>query len=86
MIVFNKQEKEEKTDKEQVMDMIGDMGVRVREEGTCGKKEGDGLAKPITVGFKSEYDKWTVLRNKSDLREMNVYKKVFRAGCVESGT
>ena len=30
--------------------------------------------------------KWTVLRNKSDLWEKNVYKKVFRAGCVERGT
>ena len=26
------QEKEEKTDREKVLDMIGDMGVRVREE------------------------------------------------------
>ena len=32
IIVFNMQEKEEKTDGEQVLDMIGDMGVRVREE------------------------------------------------------
>ena len=32
IIVFSMQEKEEKTDREQVMDMIGDMGVRVREE------------------------------------------------------
>ena len=82
IIVFNMQEKEEKTDREQVLDMIGDMGVRVREEEVVDvvrmrKKEGVGLARPIIVEFKSEYDKWTVLRNKSDLREMNVYKKVF---------
>ena len=32
IIVFNMQEKEEKTDREQVLDMIGDMGGRVREE------------------------------------------------------
>ena len=32
IIVFNMQEKEEKTDREQVLNMIGDMGVRVREE------------------------------------------------------
>ena len=25
----------------------------------------------------TEYDKWTVLRNKSDLREMNEYRSVF---------
>ena len=44
IIVFNMQEKEEKTDREQVMDMIGDMGVRVREEevGRCGKNEEEG--------------------------------------------
>ena len=63
------QEKEEKTDREQVMDMIGDMGVRVREDEEVDlvrmrKKEGDGLARPIIVEFKSEYDKWTVLSNK----------------------
>ena len=49
-------------------------------------KEGVRLARPIIVEFKSEYDKWTVLRNKSDLWEMNVYKKCFRAGCIERGT
>ena len=27
--------------------------------------------RPIIVEFKTEYDKWTVLRNKSDLREIN---------------
>ena len=91
IIVFNMQEKEDKTDREQVLDMIGDMGVRVREEDVVDvvrmrKKEGVGLARPIIVEFKSEYDKWTVLRNKSDSREMNVYKKFFRAGCVERGT
>ena len=76
------QEKEEKSDREQVMDMIGDMGVRVRDEEVVDvvrlrKKEGVGLARPIIVEFKGEYDKWTVLRNKSDLREMNVNKKGF---------
>ena len=65
------------------MDMIGDMGVRVRVEDVVDvvrmrKKEGVGLARPIVVEFKSEYDKWTVLRNKSDLWEMNVYNKFFK--------
>ena len=72
------QVKEGKTDREQVMDMNGDMGVRVRDEEVVDvvrirKKEGVGLARPIIVEFKSEYDKWTVFNNKSDLREMNVY-------------
>ena len=35
IIVFNMQEKEEKTDREEVLDMIGDMGVRVRGGGGC---------------------------------------------------
>ena len=64
-------QEKEKIDREQVMDMIGGMGVRVREEEVVDvvgmrKKEGDGLARPIIVEFKSEYDKWTVLRNKSN--------------------
>ena len=32
MIVFNMHVKEEKTDRAQVMDMIGDVGMTVREE------------------------------------------------------
>ena len=61
--------------------MIGDMGVRMREEEVVDvvrmrKKEGVGLTIPFIVEFKSEYDKWTVLRNKSDLREMNVYNNI----------
>ena len=38
------------------------------------KKEGDETVKPVIVEFKSEYDKWTVLRNKADLREIEEYK------------
>ena len=80
MLVFNMQGEGEKTDKEQVMDMIRDMGVRVREQEVVDvlrmrMKEGYGLTRPIIVEFKSEHDKWTVLRNKSDLPEMNVYTK-----------
>ena len=39
----------------------------------------EGLIRLIMVEFRTKYDKWTVLRNKSDLREMNEYKNVFRA-------
>ena len=54
-----------KTDREQVMGMIGDMGVGVREEEVVDvvrmrKNDGDGLARPFIVEFK----------------EMNVYKTV----------
>ena len=41
------------------------------------KKDEGGSIRPIIVGFRTEYDKWTVLRNKSDLREMNEYRSVF---------
>ena len=46
--------------------------MRVREDRLVDvvrmrKNDGDGLARPIIEKFKSEYDEWTVLRNKSDL-------------------
>ena len=49
------------------------------------KKDGDEAVKPVIIEFKSEYDKWMVLRNKADLREIEEYKKVFRTGFVERG-
>ena len=62
--------------------MIVDMGVRVREEEIVDvvrmrKNDEGGSIRPIIVEFRTEYDKWTVLRNKSDLREMNEYRSVF---------
>ena len=61
--------------------MIGDVGVLVREEDIVDvvrtrKKDEGGSSRPIIVDFMTEYDKWTVLRNKSDLREMNEYRNV----------
>ena len=87
MIVFNLKEKKEKNDRDRVIEMIGDMGVRVREEEIVDvvrmrKKDEGGPVRPIIVEFRTEYDKWIVLRNKSDLRE-NHYRNVFRAGCIE---
>ena len=82
MIVFNLKEKKEKNDRDRVIEMIGDMGVRVREEEIVDvvrmrKKDEGGSIRPIIVEFRTEYDKWTVLRNKSDMREMNDYRSVF---------
>ena len=62
--------------------MIGDMGVRVREEEIVDvvrmrKKDEGGSIRPIIAEFRTEYDKWTVLRNKSDLQEMTDYRSVF---------
>ena len=55
------------------------MGVRVRSE----EERWDEAMKTVIVKFKSEYDKWTVLRNKYDLREI---EEVFlTVGSVERG-
>ena len=40
------------------------------------KKDEGGSIRPIIVELRTEYDKWTVLRNKSDLREMNEYRNI----------
>ena len=82
MIVFNLKEKKENNDRDRVIEMICDMGVRVREEEIVDvvrmrKKDEGGSIRQIIVEFRTEYDKWTVLRNKSDLREMNDYRSVF---------
>ena len=84
MIVFNLKEKKEKNDRDRVIEMIGDMGVRVREKEIVDivrmrKNDEGGSIRLIMVEFRTKYDKWTVLRNKSDLREMNEYRNVFRA-------
>ena len=48
------------------------------------KKDEGGSIRPIIDEFRTEYDKWTVLRNESDLREMIEYRSVFfRAGCFK---
>ena len=41
------------------------------------KKDGDETVKPVIIEFKSEYDKWMVLRNKADLRETEEYERFF---------
>ena len=59
--------------KEEIVDMVQ---MRKNDEG--------GSIRPIIVEFRTEYDKWTMLRNKSDLQEMNEYRSVFfRAGCFK---
>ena len=76
MIVFNLKVNKEKNDREQVVEMIKNMGVWVREEEIIDvvrmrKKEGEEVIRPIIVEFQSEYINWTVLRSKSVVREMN---------------
>ena len=36
----------------------------------------EGQLDQLLLSFRTEYDKWTVLRNKSDLREMTDYRFV----------
>ena len=39
------------------------------------KNDVGGVIRPFIVEFRAEYDKWTVLRNKADFREMNEYRR-----------
>ena len=41
------------------------------------KKDEYETAIPVIIEFKSEYNKWMVLRNKAELRETEEYKRVF---------
>ena len=34
--------------------------------------------KPVIVEFKSEYDKWTILRNKADFRKIEEYRSFLK--------
>ena len=61
-----------------MLDMTERMGLTVRSEDVSdiiriSKKDGNKGVKPVITEFKSEYDKWTVLRNKADLRGMEEY-------------
>ena len=65
-----------------VKDVFGKMGagqscddvvdvVRLRQ------KENGPIIRPIIVEFRSEYDKWTVMKMKAKLRECEEYRSVF---------
>ena len=87
-MIFNLKNKTGKSDVECVKDVFGKMGagqscddvvdvVRLRQKENCP------IIRPITVEFRSEYDKWTVMRMKAKLRECEEYRSVFRDGSVE---
>ena len=94
MIVFNLKQSDAMNDrvdnnkvgrqhKVVVMDMFERMGVRIRSEDVSDifrirKKEADEAVKPVIVEFDSEYEKWTVLRNKADLIETEEYKSFLK--------
>ena len=81
-MIFNLKNKTRKSDVECVKDVFGKMGagqscddvvdvVRLRQ------KENGSIIMPIIVEFRSEYDKWTVMRMKAKLRECEEYRSVF---------
>ena len=89
IMIFNLKNKTGKSDVECVKDVFGKMDagqscddvvdvVRLRQ------KENGPISRPIIVEFRSEYDKWTVMRMKAKLRECEEYRSVFfRDGSVE---
>ena len=81
-MIFNLKNKTGKSDVECVKDVFGKMGagqscddvvdvVRLRQ------KENGPIIRSIIVEFRSEYDKWTVMRMKAKLRECEEYRSVF---------
>ena len=80
IMIFNLKNKTGKSDVECVKDVFGKMGagqscddvvdvVRLRQ------RENDPNIRPIIVEFRSEYDKWTVMRMKAKLRECEEYRR-----------
>ena len=77
IMIFNLKNKTGKSDVEfgkmgagQSCDDVVDV-VRLRQ------KENGPIIRPIIVEFRSEYDKWTVMRMKAKLRECEEYRSVF---------
>ena len=88
IIIFNLKNKTGTSDVVCVKDVFGRMGagqscddvvdvIRLRQ------KENGPIIRKIIVEFRSEYDKWTVMRMKAKLRECEEYISVFRGGSVE---
>ena len=80
MMIFNLNKKEGKSDVECVKNAVEKMGahqscdnvVNVVIE-TEGKRP---IVRPIILDFRSEYDKWTVIKMKTKLREYDEYRSV----------
>ena len=82
IVIFILKNKTGKSDMECVMDVFGKMGAcqicdDVVDVVQLGQKENGPIIRPIIVEFKSEYDKWTVMRMKAKLRECEKYISVF---------
>ena len=88
IMIFNLKNKTGKSDVECVKDVFGKMGAGqscddVVDVVQLRQKENGPIIRPIIVEFRSEYDKWTVMRMKAKLRECEEYRSVFRDGSVE---
>ena len=88
IMIFNLKNKTVKSDVECVQDVFGKMDagqscddvvdvVRLRQ------MDNGPIIRPIIVEFRSGYDKWTVMRMKTKLRECEEYINVFRDGSIE---
>ena len=82
IMIFNLKNKTGKSDVECVKDVFGKMGAGqgsndVVDVVRLGQKENSPIIRPIIVEFRSEYDKWTVMRMKAKLRECEEYRSVF---------
>ena len=83
IMIFNLKNKIGKSDVECVHDVFGKSCDDVVDVVRLTQKENGPIVRPIIVEFRSEYDKWTVMRMKAKLRECKEYNSFFRDGSVE---
>ena len=89
LLILNLKNKIGKSDVECVKDVFETMGASqscddIVDVVWLRQKENCPIIRPIIVEFRSEYDKWTVMRMKTMLRECEGYRSVFfRDGSVE---
>ena len=78
---FNLKNRTRKSHVECVKNVFGNMGAGLSCDDVVdvvrlGQKEYGPIIRPIIVAFRSEYDKWTVMRMKAKLRECEEYISV----------
>ena len=83
ILIFNLKNKTGKSDVVCVKDVFGKMGSGQSCDGVVDvvrlrQKENGSIIRPILVEFKSEYDKWTVMRMRAKLIECEEYRRVFK--------
>ena len=81
IMIFNLKNKTGKSDVECVKNVFGKMGAGQRCDDVVDvvrlrQKENGPIIRSIIVEFRSEYDKWTVMRVKAKLKECEEYRSV----------